>query len=144
KHLPSPTPPHTRRSPPQPTPGESKKTPPGGPAPQTPAPTPRQRGGGSPASSPNQRTAGPRGPSTATFTSHQPGSGSWKTAAWKSLLVAAAALAGYSRTSPVPRAVKRTVTRASGKHSPVAVSKTSTLTSTSPARNGVGEVNTVT
>jgi hypothetical protein len=64
-------------------------------------------------------------------------------AAWNSLLVAASAVAGYSRTSLAPRGVRRTLTRASGTHSPVAASKTSTLTSTGPARNGMGAVKTV-
>ena len=41
-----------------------------------------------------------------------------------------------------PGAFRHTVTRASGTHSPVAASCTSTLTSTGPARNGVGEVKT--
>src|SRR5262249_12137331 len=91
----------------------------------------------------NHTRAGPYGPSTATSTSHEPASGSSKSAAWKSRLVAVSVVAGYLRVRPVADPFRHTLTCACSTHSPVAAFCTSTLRSTGPARNGVGEVKTV-
>ena len=102
------------------------------------------RGGGSPTSRSNPTSADrPPSPPTRTRTAHQPGSGRSSTAATSSLFVAASAEAGCSTTGPGrSRGSARTRTRAAGSGRPVAASWTSTLTSTGPARGGVGAVNT--
>ncbi len=62
-----------------------------------------------------------------------------------SLLVATSWLACWVKVQPgCPRRTAWTATGASGQASPVELSRTKILTSTSPARGGVGEVKIVT